>query len=171
MAEQNNQVQMTGQREYKEIAIHFGKGLRGEPFQARDGKTYVEIKIPNVAPNDTRPWESFILPEKSVHENKFGKGLWAKIPEDGHTTLRRPVNVGRDEQDRPIWKYEKRTVPNPELKALIESYKTRNRDRESVTESLEKGRKAMKEKAGEISSEEDRLKNTGKSMEDELPFR
>jgi hypothetical protein len=147
-------------KEVAEISIHFGKGLCGEPFHARDGKTYMEIKIPNGDPGDSRPWESFILPEKSVHENKFGKGLWAKLPEDGHTTLRRPVPAGKDEQGKTIWKYEKRSVSNAELKNLVEFYKTRDHERESVTESLKKGK-----------VDASRAKATADGDRDDPPFR
>lgn len=151
-----------GSRNFPEITIKFGKGLCGEPFTARDGKDYVEIKIPNVDPEDHRPWESFILPAKAVHENKYGKGLWAKIPENGHTNLRRPMNAGKDELGRNIWRYEKRNVTNQELKALVESYKVRNR--ESVTDSLKRG-KELAEKAAEKGD------HFHKALDRELPFR
>lgn len=147
-------------KDIPEITLHFGKGLCGEPFSARDGKTYVEIKVPNADPDDKRPWESFILPEKSVHENKFGKGLWAKIPENGHTTLRRPVNVGKNEQGRNVWKYEKRNVTNSDLKNIVEFYKTKDHGRESVTESLKKG----KEEASKVNEKSDGIR-------EDMPFR
>lgn len=38
--------------------------------------------------------ESFVLPAKAVHQNQYGKGLWAKIPADGHTTLTKPYMAG-----------------------------------------------------------------------------
>ena len=154
-----------GSRNFPEITIKFGKGLCGDPFTAKDGKAYVEIKIPNVDPGDHRPWESFILPAKRVHENKFGKGLWAKIPENGSTTLSRPQYQGKNEQGVPVWHYEKRNVTNQELKALVESYKTKNRSRESVTGSLKKG-KEIAEKEEEAKSDE-----FHKVIGDELPFR
>ena len=154
-----------GSRNFPEITIKFGKGLCGDPFTAKDGKAYVEIKISNVDPGDHRPWESFILPAKRVHENKFGKGLWAKIPENGSTTLSRPQYQGKNEQGVPVWHYEKRNVTNQELKALVESYKTRNRDRESVTGSLKKG-KEMLEKEAEAKNDD-----FHKVIGDDLPFR
>ena len=65
----------------------------------------------------------FVLPAKAVHENQYGKGLWAKIPADGHTTLTRPCLAGQSEDGKNIWKDEKTTVSNRELKSMVEFYK------------------------------------------------
>ena len=46
---------------------------------------------------------SFVLPAKAVHENQYGKGLWAKIPADGHTTLTKPYLAGQSEDGKNIW--------------------------------------------------------------------
>ncbi len=43
------------------------------------------------------PWARFVLPAKAVHENQYGKGLWAKMPADGHTTLTKPYLAGQSE--------------------------------------------------------------------------
>lgn len=117
----------TGQAEDNELTIKFAKGL-AEPFTSKDGKEYAEILIPNIDPNDKAPWESFVLPAKSVHENKFGKGLWAKIPEDGTTTLKRSVIAGVDESGKKMYADQRRRVPNTELKKMVEAYKERPRD-------------------------------------------
>lgn len=109
----------------QEVTIKFGKGLMGEPFTSKNGKELVEIKIPNVDPSDSRPWESFVISPKMVHENQFGKGLWMKLPGAGTTRLARNVNTGKDENGKNIWKTEYRTISNGELKALLEVYKTR----------------------------------------------
>ena len=66
---------------------------------------------------------SFVLPAKAVHENQYGKGLWAKIPADGHTTLTKPYLAGQSEDGKNIWKDEKKTVSNRELKSMVEFYK------------------------------------------------
>ena len=58
-----------------------------------------------------------------------------KIPADGTTKVSRPEYRGRDESGKSIWGTESRTVSNQELKALMESYKERNR--ESVRSVLE----------------------------------
>ena len=63
----------------EEVTIKFGKGL-AEPFQSKDGREFMRITIPNQDPADKTPWASFVLPAKAVHENQYGKGLWAKIP-------------------------------------------------------------------------------------------
>ena len=112
--------------EPQEVTIKFGKGLVGEPFMSKNGKELVEVKIPNPDPADKRPWESFVISPKMIHENQFGKGLWMKLSEDGTTRLARSVNVGQDEAGKNIWKTEYRTVSNSELKSLMESYKTRD---------------------------------------------
>lgn len=131
--------------EVKEISIKFGKGLVGTPFTSRSGKELVEVKIPNTDPADKTPWASFVISPKMIHDNKFGKGVWMKLPEDQTTRVSKPfiVTTGPDGQRR--WERNVRDVPNTELKAMMEAYKTRNRaeDRESVLGSLEE----MKEEA------------------------
>ena len=108
----------------EEVTIKFGKGL-AEPFTAKDGREFTRIMIPNQDQSDKTPWASFVLPAKAVHENQYGKGLWAKIPADGHTTVSRPFLAGQDEKGRNIWDNVKTNVPNRELKSMVEAYKTR----------------------------------------------
>lgn len=74
--------------------MKFGKGCVGEEFQGKDGNKYKEILVPNPDKNDHRPWQTFVVKANHVHEDKFGKGMWIKLPAEGHTTLRRPVVVG-----------------------------------------------------------------------------
>lgn len=125
--------------EQREITIKFGKGLVGEPFVSKNGNELVEIKIPNTDPKDSRPWESFVISPKIVHENKFGKGMWMKLPEDGITRLARNVSAGIGTDGKKIWKTEYRNVQNTELKSLLEAYKTR----ESVLGKLSKKKEAI----------------------------
>ena len=94
-----------------------------EPFTAKDGREMLKIMIPNADRSDHTPWASFVLPAKAVHENQYGKGLWAKIPADGHTTLTKPYLAGQSEDGKNIWKDEKTTVSNRELKSMVEFYK------------------------------------------------
>ena len=108
----------------EEVTIKFGKGL-AEPFQSKDGREFMRIMIPNQDQSDKTPWASFVLPAKAVHENQYGKGLWAKIPADGTTTVTKPTLKGQDENGKNIWENVKTDVPNRELKAMVESYKTR----------------------------------------------
>lgn len=77
-----------------EVTIKFGKGLVGEPFTSKSGKELVEILIPNPDKTDNRPWGSFVISPKMIHDNKFGKGIWMKLPEDGTTRLSRSVKTG-----------------------------------------------------------------------------
>ena len=108
----------------EEVTIKFGKGL-AEPFKSKDGREFMRISIPNQDPADKTPWASFVLPAKAVHENQYGKGLWAKIPADGTTVVTKPVLKGQDEQGKNIWEDQKTRVPNQELKSMVEAYKTR----------------------------------------------
>ena len=114
-------------QERAEVTIKFGKGLMGEPFISKNGKELVEIKIPNADRSDSRPWESFVVPANFVHENQYGKGMWIKLPENGVTKISRNVLEGQDASGRNIWGRESREVTNKELKALVETYKTRDR--------------------------------------------
>ena len=129
--------------EVEELSIKFGKGL-AEPFTAKDGKEYMRIMIPNRDPEDKTPWASFVLKASQVHENKFGKGLWAKLPADGHVTVSKSVAAGV-ENGKTVWNNEKRSVPVPELKSMVEFYKTK--DRASVVDQLGDMKKTAGEKA------------------------
>lgn len=108
----------------EEISIKFGKGL-AENFTSKDGKEYTRIKIPNQDPADHTPWASFVLPANHVHENKFSKSLWAKISADETTIVSKPQLVEQDADGKNIWQDVKTKVPNTELKAMVEAYKTR----------------------------------------------
>ena len=138
-----------------EISIKFGKGL-AEPFTGKDGKEFMRILIPNQVPGDKTPWASFVLPAKAVHENQYGKGLWAKIPAEGSTVVTKPVLKGQDEQGKNIWEDVKTKVPNKELKGMVEAYKTRDpqareaQPRESAREKLDA---LVKDTASKLSPE------------------
>ena len=119
---QEGKTAASGQRE--EVSIKFGKGL-AEPFTSKDGREFTRIRIPNQDPKDKTPWASFVLPSKSVHENQYGKGLWAKIPADGTTVVTKPTLKGQDDKGRNIWDNVKTNVTNRELKRMVEAYKTR----------------------------------------------
>ena len=110
----------------QEVTIKFGKGLVGEPFTSKSGKELVEVMIPNVDPADKRAWETFVVPSNMVHDNKFGKGVWMKLPEAGTTRLSRSIRTGVGEDGKPIWGRETREVSNTELKSLLEVYKERD---------------------------------------------
>ena len=120
----------------EEVTIKFGKGLVGKPFMAKTGKECVGIKIPNADPADKTPWEAIVVPSNRVHEDKFGKGMWMKLPADGQTKVTRSQIVGKDENGKSIFDNTSRTVTNRELKAMLESYKTH--ERTSIKEALAK---------------------------------
>lgn len=110
-----------------EVTIKFGKGLVGEPFTSKNGKELVEVLIPNPDKADDRPWESFVISPRMIHDNKFGKGVWMKLPENETTRLSRSARTGVDDSGKTIWSRETREVTNTELKALMESYKEKSR--------------------------------------------
>ncbi|MCM1410865.1 MAG: hypothetical protein NC305_10010 [Lachnospiraceae bacterium] len=149
------------QKEFKEITLKFGKGCVGEEFQGKDGKAYKEILVPNPDKNDHRPWQTFVVKSNHVHENQFGKGMWIKLPAEGHTTLRRSVVIGEKPDGKKEWGTEKTSVSNADLKKMVEAYK--ERPRESV-----KGRLAQKQ--SEVSSKKpaEQAQNKNKSKGNEL---
>ena len=149
------------QKEFKEITLKFGKGCVGEEFQGKDGKAYKEILVPNPDKNDHRPWQTFVVRANHVHENQFGKGMWIKLPAQGHTTLRRSVVVGEKPDGKKEWGTEKATVSNAELKKMVEAYK--ERPRESV-----KGRLEEKKAETEAKKPAEQQQNKNKSKGAEL---
>ena len=137
--------EVTGEpREYEkieEVTMKFGKGLVGEPFQGKDGNEYCEIKIPNRDEADKSPWASFVVKSNQVHEDKFGKGMWTKLPAEGSTTVKKPEITGQDENGKNQYQDTMTKVPNKELKAMVEAYKERPRENqiETVTIKCAKG--------------------------------
>lgn len=141
-------------REYpqiEEITLKFGKGCVGEPFTAKDGKEYVSILIPNSDENDHRPWATFVARSNAVHEDKFGgKGMWTKVPAEGHTTIRRSVVIGEDEQGKRIWDTQSTKVTNKELKGMVEFYKNRSKEKDSLLSKLGEKREEAAKNAAQI---------------------
>jgi hypothetical protein len=156
---------LPGMEESEEVTIKFGKGLVGEPFTSKKGTTLVEVKIPNADPADKTPWASFVLPAKAVHENQYGKGLWAKIPADGKTTVTKPTLMGQDDAGKNVWQDVKTDVPNRDLKAMVESYKTRA-PQEKTAEHRESAREKLdalaKETAAKVSVDKPKAKTKSK---------
>ncbi len=153
-----------GTQKRDEVTIKFGKGL-AEPFTAKDGKEYMRIMIPNQDPADKTPWASFVLPAKAVHENQYGKGLWAKIPADGTTAVTKPTLQGQDDAGKNVWENVKTDVPNRDLKAMVEAYKTRTpqektaQPRESAREKLDA---LVKDTAAKVSLDKPKAKSKSK---------
>ena len=134
-------------------------------YFSRTGEQYMRISIPNQDPADKTPWASFVLPAKAVHENQYGKGLWAKIPADGATVVTKPTLQGKDDKGKNIWQDVKTHVPNTELKAMVESYKTRapqtkeTQPRESAMEKLDA---LVKDTAAKVSLDKPKTKTKSK---------
>ncbi len=167
MADEKTMKQTVEQDKKDEITIKFGKGL-AEPFTAKDGKEYMRITIPNQDPADKTPWASFVLPAKAVHENQYGKGLWAKISAEGTTVVTKPVLLGQDEAGKNVWEDKKTQIPNKKLKAMVESYKART-PQEKETQSKESAVAALgkltKDPESKRSVEKPRSKAKVKSQE------
>ena len=137
----------------EEVTIKFGKGL-AEPFTSKNGKMFMRIRIPNQDPSDKSPWASFVLPAGIVHENQYGKGLWAKIPAEGTMVITKPTLTGRDDTGKNIWKDIKTQVSNRELKGMVEAYKAKTPQmRESARKQVEG---LVKDTAEKISAEKPR---------------
>ena len=134
-----NEQSVEEKKEFKEVTLKFGKGLVGDEFQGKDGNSYRQIMIP---PNEEtkQPWQTFVVKSNQVHENQFGKGMWCKLPAEGSTTVTKSVAKGVDEQGKTIWENEKRKVPNTELKAMVEAYKTKDQEQ---NKNQEKGNSLM----------------------------
>ena len=113
-------TQETEQKAVETIKITFSRKL-AKPFTSKGGKEMVAISIPNQDAEDKRPWEEFVLPIQMLHSDHYGsKTLWAKIPEDGSTTLTRSIKPA---EDGGAWTREERTVDNKTLKSMVEAYK------------------------------------------------
>ena len=113
-------TQETEQKAVETIKITFSRKL-AKPFTSKGGKEMVAISIPNQDAEDKRPWEEFVLPVQMLHSDHYGsKTLWTRLPEDGSTTLSRPV---KPEIEGGAWTREERTVDNKTLKSMVEAYK------------------------------------------------
>lgn len=130
----------------KEITLKFAKGCVGDEFQGKDGNRYKKILVPNADADDHRPWQSFVVKANHVHEDQYGKGVWIKLSAEGHTTLQRPVMIGQTPEEKKEWKIEKKSVPNAELKKMVEFYKDKNR--ESLTGKLVQKKEEASRKQG-----------------------
>ncbi|MCR4993379.1 MAG: hypothetical protein K6A45_10080 [Lachnospiraceae bacterium] len=124
--------------EFKEITLKFAKGLVGDEFQAKDGNTYREIKIPNKDENDSRPWMSFVARSNRIHEDQFHKGgMWLKLPAEGHTTVKRDIIVGERPDGKHDWKREMEQLPNKEIKKMLDETRPRSSFKDKLNEKQE----------------------------------
>ncbi len=133
-------------KKMEEITLKFGKGLVGEPFIGKDGKEYKQIRIPNQDPNDKSPWATFVARANAVHEDKFGKGMWMKLPADGHTSVRKAHCVGENADGRKLYETDKTSVSNKDLKSMVEFYKTRDKEQGKAAENKDSLKQRLSEK-------------------------
>ena len=110
------------ENEFKEVTIKFSPKLATK-FEGKDGKSYYEIKLPNLSEDDKTPWSHFVLPEKAVHEDQYSAKdrLWAKLPADGTTTLRRSVKTDEIGPDgKAVYKDEELKLKNQTIAKLMD---------------------------------------------------
>ena len=100
--------------EKKEITIKFGKG-NVQHFKGKDDVEYAKIVF-----RHDNEWKSFVIPAKYVHENQYGKGMWCKLLADGHTKV--STNAKGEDGN-----YINSIVENKDLKAMVESYKKKEK--------------------------------------------
>ena len=162
--ETNTLTANDGWSNQKEITIRFSKKLADGPFEAKDGKSYVQVSIPNKDPEDKSPWASFILRAEQVHDNSDGTRQWAAIPADGITTLQRDVKTDAvNAEGKNIYRTQYRKVSNQELKKMVESYRNRGREETSPKEAKTEGEKT-KETVREPKKESEMTKRSGKDV-------
>ena len=123
---------------YEEITIKFSDKLVGEPFRGNDGNEYQEISIPNRDAEDKSPWATFVLKSNQIHEDKYGSGMWAKIPSEGSTTIRKDF-VTREKDGKKLYDTEERKVPNAELKEMLTPNREKEKQVDTITIKMAKG--------------------------------
>ena len=117
----NVRASAQGYNQIEEVTLKISEGWVGNRFTSKSGKELVEVKIPNANREDKSPWPSFVTDPKRLHKNKFGTGLWMKIPKNAHTTLKRPMRIGTDSSGKGIYENRMGSIPNTELKSMIDA--------------------------------------------------
>jgi hypothetical protein len=135
--------------DFKEITLKFTKGLVGDEFQAKDGNTYREIKIPNKDPNDNRPWQSFVAPSNRIHEDQYSSKnmMWLKLPEDGQTTVKRDIIIGDRPDGKHEWKREMEKLPNKDIKKMLDAARPRESFKDKLADKQAQVRANNEERA------------------------
>ena len=105
----------------EQVTLKIPEGWVGDRFTSKSGQELVEVKIPNADRNNKSPWPSFVTDPKRLHKNKFGTGLWMKLPKNAHTTLKRRERVGVDPSGKGIYEDRMSSVPNTELKSMADA--------------------------------------------------
>ena len=117
------------------VTLKISEGWVGDRFTSKSGQELVEVKIPNADRKDKTPWPSFVTDPKRLHKNKFGTGLWMKLPKNAHTTLKRRECVGVDPSGKGIYEDRMTSIPNTELKSMTDAARrsVRNESRAAET--------------------------------------
>ena len=110
-------------RNGEQLTITFGRGLCNYFTSKKTGKEMCAVKIPGQGEGS---WPQFVLPADRVRDSRFGKGVWARIPADGKTTLTVSRRVEAADGST-AWQKESFVVTNRELKEMVEAYKRQPR--------------------------------------------
>lgn len=121
------------------VTLKFGKGCVGKQFQGKDGNQYREILVP---PDQDMPWATFVVKADQLHESRYGKGMYIKLPAKGNTTIRWSVDISPKDSQTKEWFPQQERIPNTTLKNMMEKYK--ERPKESIMEKLAKKKEEVK---------------------------
>ena len=88
--------------------------------------------------------------------------MWVKLPAEDSTTVRKDNVVGQDEAGKNVYETTKEKVSNKELKARVEFYKDKDKDRDSLKDRLSDKKETVSQNKG------DKPKQNTKSKENAL---
>ena len=121
----------TAQSEIEMVTLKVSEKWVGSHFTSKAGQELVEVKIPHADRENKTPWPSFVTDPKKLHNNKFGGGLWMKLPKNGHTTIKQPMRIGTNENGKGIYENQMSRIPNTELKGMIDAVRRTSENRDS----------------------------------------
>ena len=119
------------QSEIEMVTLKVSEKWVGSHFTSKAGQELVEVKIPHADRENKTPWPSFVTDPKKLHNNKFGGGLWMKLPKNGHTTIKQPMRIGTNENGKGIYENQMSRIPNTELKGMIDAVRRTSENRDS----------------------------------------
>lgn len=117
---------MSDEQQPEMITLHFARGLVGKPFTL-NGIKLVTVKIPS---GSGKIWDRFVTDPAKIRDNRFGKGVWMQIPAEGKTKICITTEQEPDEYGNRRYERRYKKIPNRELKARVEAYRTKNNDEE-----------------------------------------
>ena len=119
------------QSEIETVTLKVSEKWVGSHFTSKAGQELVEVKIPHADRENKTPWPSFVTDPRKLHNNKFGGGLWMKLPKNGHTTIKQPMRIGTNENGKGIYENQMSRISNTELKGMIDAVRRTSENRDS----------------------------------------